>query len=186
MTDANETLMNAAGMGRNVTIVKISTVVHCPSSSRNIMSGMTGPHHGGTACVANDMVVIYSAVFHPNSYSCLFFLHHEQTWFRNLQIWEIHATFQNSKLHDFPKSDSFGTMLDHDYCIYRDIVLKCIKLWIKRSVHEHDIDGGGGDGKEDGANDEDILADDNCLGPHKPDLCQMCEYLRKPCFRKRK
>ena len=64
--------------------------------------------------------------------------------------------------------------------ICRDTVLKCIELWIKRSAYGQDIEGGGS-GDNDGKRDESFV---NCLGPHKPENCEMCLFLRKPCFKK--
>ena len=59
----------------------------------------------------------------------------------------------------------------------------CIKYWIKRCVHDRDIAGGGGEDCNERDSGVEIVVEP---GPHQPELCQMCQYLRKPCFKKRR
>ena len=47
-----------------------------------------------------------------------FLQYHPHTWSGIRQIWEIHATSLPGlfeRLHEFPKSDRFPTMYDHDH-----------------------------------------------------------------------
>ena len=72
--------------------------------------------------------------------------------------------------------------------IFRDVVTKAIDLFVKKQSHFDDFPRQEDDIAND-VEDEDnwnTVIEDTGDGPHDTELCQMCQFLRKPCIVRRK
>eukprot|EP00092_Neocalanus_flemingeri_P076511 GFUD01094911.1.p1 GENE.GFUD01094911.1~~GFUD01094911.1.p1 ORF type:complete len:145 (+),score=45.49 GFUD01094911.1:164-598(+) len=71
---------------------------------------------------------------------------------------------------------------------WRDIITKAVDLFVKKQAHSTDFNDREDDVAEDVEADENwnTVIEDRGDGPHDTELCQMCQYLRRPCVRQRK
>ena len=72
--------------------------------------------------------------------------------------------------------------------IFRDVVSKAIDLFVKKQLRPSDSTEIVDDPVDDAEDDENwnTVIEDTGDGPHDTELCQMCQFLQKPCVRRRR